>query len=91
MADDIQTRFGTLEDIVERQGAKGPYCTFTLRCKGFTQIGAAFGAKMLGELRKFQGKEARLRGTFDERKLANGQTVKSFKAIWVGPNTPRSA
>jgi hypothetical protein len=91
MADDIQTRFGTLEDIVERQGPKGPYCTFTLQCKGFQQIGAAFGAKLTQDLKNLQGKKVRLRGVFDERKLADGRPVKSFKAIWAGLDTPRAA
>jgi hypothetical protein len=91
MADDIQTRFGTLEEIIERQGAKGPYCTFTLQCKGFTQIGSAFNAKVIADLQQLQGRKVRLRGTFDDRKLPDGRSVKSFKAIWAGLDTQRAA
>lgn len=75
------TRFGTLTSVTERKTQAGKtYVTFELACKGFTQVGACFDEAVAKKIAGAKGQEIWTGGYLEERTLADGRTVNSYKA-----------
>ncbi len=79
------TRFGVLEDVTDRESAKGPYVTFKLVAKTFTAYGACFDEKVIKQMKDAVGQRVWMKGPVETRMVdtEEGQKErKSFKAIY---------
>lgn len=93
-ADNWMARFGKLEDVTERTGAKGSFITFKLQAKGFVQYGACFDEKVMEEMKQAVGKDVWLKGPIDTHAGrdadGNPREMKSFKVIYFKISEPKS-
>ena len=78
-------RFGVLEDVTERTGAKGPFITFKLQAKGFVQYGACFDEDIIAQMKQAVGQNVWMRGPVDTHqgrdRDGNPKEMKSFKVV----------
>jgi len=88
------SRFGILEDVTERTGAKGKFITFKLQAKSFIQYGACFDEKVMEEMKAAVGKDVWVKGPVDTHsgRDADGKPreMKSFKVVFFKISEPRA-
>lgn len=90
----FMTRFGTLEDVTERTGQKGPFITFKLQAKGFIQYGACFQEDVIAEMKASVGKPVWLKGPIDTHMGkdadSNPKEMQSFKVLYFKVTEPQA-